>query len=117
MIHKEQQLDYMSDPSIYYDRLRSEPWAIWLDSSHVAGTRHDILVAHPYITFTTRGTTTTISSADGVVISEEEPLKLISDALAIDETIVHNQPFSGGAVGYFGYGLNHSEKIEHTSEL
>ena len=105
MIHKEQQLDYMSDPAIYFERLRGEPWAIWLDSSHVAGTRYDILVARPYRTFVTRGGETTITDAQGVTTSKRAPLQLIEESLQVDEKLNLSLPFSGGAVGLFGYEL------------
>lgn len=105
MIHKELQLDYMSDPSIYFDRLSEEPWAIWLDSGHVAGTRYDILVARPYRTFVTRGGETTITDAQGVTTSTRAPLRLIEESLQLDEKIDISLPFSGGAVGLFGYEL------------
>ncbi|HEA25764.1 MAG TPA: aminodeoxychorismate synthase component I, partial [Ectothiorhodospiraceae bacterium] len=106
MIHKEQQLDYMSDPAIYFERLRDEPWAIWLDSDHVAGTRYDILVARPYRTFVTRGRETTITDAQGVTTSKRAPLQLIEESLQVDEKIDISHPFSGGAVGLFGYELD-----------
>ena len=105
MIHKEQQLDYMHDPAIYFERLRDEPWAIWLDSAHVSGSRYDILIARPYKTLVTRGAETTITDAQGVTTSKREPLQLIDEALQVDETINTGLPFSGGAAGYFGYGL------------
>jgi len=106
MIHKEYHLNYLSDPATYFERLRGEPWAVWLDSGHTAGSRYDILVARPYKTLITHGTTTTISDMYGVTVSEEDPFNLLSEAVAIDEKIEHGLPFSGGAVGYFGYELN-----------
>lgn len=122
MIHKELQLDYMSDPSIYFERLRGEPWAIWLDSGHVAGTRYDILVARPYRTFVTRGGETTISDAQGVTTSNRAPLRLIEESLQLDEKIDISLPFSGGAVGLFGYELGliaggHREPGDATQSL
>jgi len=113
MIHKTQQLSYMSDPSVYFERMRGEPWAIWLDSGHMAGTRYDILVARPYKTLVTRGRETTITTDQGVSTSRQKPLYLIEEALQIDAQVVTSLPFSGGAVGFFGYELElNGDKIE-----
>jgi len=122
MIHKEQQLDYMSDPAIYFERLRDEPWAIWLDSGHVAGTRYDILVARPYKTLVTHGDETTITDAQGVTTSKRAPLQLIEESLQTDENLDISLPFSGGAVGLFGYELDlmarrHGERENPTQPL
>lgn len=105
-------LDYLRDPAIYFERLLGEPWAIWLDSGQTAASRYDIMVARPYQTLVTHGVETTIRSVEGMTLSEDEPLKLLSDALKIDENINNNQPFSGGAVGYFGYDLNSTSRTD-----
>ncbi len=106
MIYKEQHLDYMSDPASYFERLRKEPWTIWLDSGHTAGTRYDILVTRPSKTLVTRDGVTTISDSNGVVTSTEKPLQLIENALQIDNQLSTTPPFNGGAVGFFGYALD-----------
>ncbi|MCW8982758.1 MAG: aminodeoxychorismate synthase component I [Gammaproteobacteria bacterium] len=109
-------LDYQSDPAIYFEHLLGEPWPIWLDSGHTKGSRYDILVARPYKTLVTRGAITTISDRNGTSTSHQAPLKILSEQLRIDGLTENRQPFSGGAVGYFGYGLNTKRDAEHKDD-
>ena len=54
-------LNYQPDSTQLFERLRLQPWAIWLDSGQPNGQygRYDILVADPFITITSRETCST----------------------------------------------------------
>jgi para-aminobenzoate synthetase component 1 len=83
------------------------PWGMWLDSA-AAGDRDrfDILVADPYVTLRTRGPTTEIARRGGLVEgSQRSPFELVHEHLGEVAAGVPGLPFSGGAVGYFGYDL------------
>jgi para-aminobenzoate synthetase component I len=83
------------------------PWPVWLDSA--AGThggRYDVLAADPFVTLRTRGSVTEIA-ARGAVPSQSSrpPLELLRELLGETRAPVSGLPFSGGALGYFGYDL------------
>jgi para-aminobenzoate synthetase component 1 len=83
------------------------PWGMWLDSA-AAGDRDrfDILVADPYLTLRTRGPITEIARRGGLIEeSQRSPFELVRDHLGEAAAGVPGLPFSGGAVGYFGYDL------------
>jgi para-aminobenzoate synthetase component 1 len=83
------------------------PWAAWLDSSAVdSRERFDILVADPYVTLRTRGATTEIARRERAAEESRRPvLALLRDELGDLQRGAPGLPFSGGAVGYFGYDL------------
>jgi para-aminobenzoate synthetase component 1 len=83
-----------------------------LDSNagSAAGGRWDILVAAPRVTLRTVGELTEVCAGDSVSHSTEDPLALLRlhlDPGAADDAAVRdlNLPFTGGAVGWFGYDL------------
>ncbi|OYY94609.1 MAG: aminodeoxychorismate synthase, component I [Hydrogenophilales bacterium 28-61-23] len=109
---------YRADSTELFAAIESEPWAIFLDSgnprarfdrhaSHQtrdhAG-RFDILVARPFITLVTRGGLTEIERAGMVTRSPADPFDLLRQYLDVDAGL-SPLPFSGGAIGYFGYDL------------
>jgi para-aminobenzoate synthetase component 1 len=83
------------------------PWGMWLDSAAADDRdRFDILVADPYVTLRTRGPTTEIARRGGLVEqSQRSPFELVREHLGEVAAGVAGLPFSGGAVGYFGYDL------------
>jgi para-aminobenzoate synthetase component 1 len=83
------------------------PWATWLDSAAAdSRSRFDILVADPFVTLRTRGAVTTIARrGEPVVESQGSPFQLVRDELGEIAAGAPGLPFSGGAVGYFGYDL------------
>lgn len=96
------ELPYGEDSAALFERLRDLPWPIFLDSGH--GGRYDILCADPYATLVTRGETTEIRTGDLVRASADDPFRLLRELLGpVEESA--GLPFSGGAVGYFGYDL------------
>jgi para-aminobenzoate synthetase component 1 len=80
---------------------------MWLDSSAADDRdRFDILVADPYVTLRTRGPRTEIVRRGGSVeASQRSPFELVREYLGDAAAGVPGLPFSGGAVGYFGYDL------------
>src|SRR5688572_6335304 len=83
------------------------PWAAWLDSAAAdSRERFDILVADPFVTLRTRGATTEIARRGGKTTrSQRSPFELLREELGELATAAPDLPFSGGAVGYFGYDL------------
>jgi para-aminobenzoate synthetase component 1 len=83
------------------------PWAAWLDSAAAdSDERFDVLVADPYVTLRTRGATTEIVRRGGATTqSQRSPFELLRAELGELAPTASGLPFSGGAVGYFGYDL------------
>jgi para-aminobenzoate synthetase component 1 len=80
---------------------------MWLDSAAADDRdRFDICVADPYVTLRTRGSTTEIARRGGLIEeSQRSPFELVREHLGEVAAGVPGLPFSGGAVGYFGYDL------------
>ncbi|MGR9105404.1 MAG: aminodeoxychorismate synthase component I [Gammaproteobacteria bacterium] len=101
------EIAYHEDSSLLFERLIDLPWAVFLDSGFPGNRqgRFDILTANPYKTLSTRGTITEIGDRQGTRLSAEDPFALIRENLAHDSSVANGLPFSGGALGYFGYDL------------
>lgn len=102
-----QELPYQSDSSTLFARIAQRPWAIYLDSGRPYNDygRYDILVADPVMTFSTQGHETEIHDQHGQRISTEDPFALLKQVLQQYARLPGDLPFTGGAVGYFGYDL------------
>jgi para-aminobenzoate synthetase component 1 len=87
--------------------LAALPWSMWLDSAAAfERERFDILVADPYVTLRTRGAVTEIAKRGAAPReSRRSPLELVREQLGDLRAAAPGLPFSGGAVGYFGYDL------------
>src|SRR5271157_4192885 len=96
-------LPYAADGAAYYASIADLPWAVWLDSAGLG--RYDILCAQPVTTLVTYGAETEISNALGVQHSNDDPFDLIRQQLGEPATAMPDIPFSGGALGYWGYDL------------
>ncbi|MCB5187287.1 aminodeoxychorismate synthase component I [Methylobacillus caricis] len=111
-----QELPYQADSSGLFARISHHPWAVYLDSgrpnNHYG--RYDILVADPVMTFSTRGDETEIHDHHGRQVSVEDPFKLLKQVLERYPRFPGDLPFTGGAVGYFGYDL--ARRLEHLPE-
>jgi para-aminobenzoate synthetase component 1 len=101
------ELPYRDTVAAQFRTLTSLPRAAWLDSAAAdSHERFDILVADPYVTLRTRGATTEIARVGRATReSQRAPLELLRDELGDITPGVQGLPFSGGAVGYFGYDL------------
>ena len=120
------QLPYLADSAHYFSRIVHMPWAMFLDSGQLPDLatgkpgsqygHYDILVAKPFITFTCNGPLTEITNKNGTHLSSDDPFKLVNDALIPLKADCCEWPFTGGAVGYFGYDLaRRLETLENTA--
>ena len=100
------ELPYHSDSAALFEAVADRPWAVFLDSGlHYPGqARYDIIAAEPYIRLVTRGAMTEVH-AEGTGLSRADPFELLRTHLAMDPAAAGDLPFSGGAIGYFGYDL------------
>ena len=94
----------------YFAPLSASPWAMMLHSGYAEHphSRYDIVVAEPRTTLLTCGDTTTVSGQSSAMSSTDDPLALLQHALDDSEFFRHplaDLPFTGGAVGLFGYDL------------
>lgn len=118
-------LPYHHDSAHLFARIAHEPWAIFLDSgqqlsaqSGLASSqygRYDILVADPFITFTSDERHTVVQEREGSYTSKEDPFTLVNEALQLYKTEKSDLPFAGGAVGYFGYDL--ARRLERLEDI
>lgn len=100
------ELPYHTDSARLFEAVADRPWAVFLDSGlHYPGhARYDIIAAEPYIRLVTRGALTEVH-ADGIELSRADPFELLRQYVAVDAGSAGELPFSGGALGYFGYDL------------
>jgi len=105
------ELPYRPDSAMLFEAVADRPWAVFLDSGlHYPGqARYDIIAAEPYLRLVTRGSLTEVHG-EGIELSRADPFELLRANLAIDpacrgELPDCELPFTGGAIGYFGYDL------------
>ena len=106
------ELPYRADSAALFEAVADRPWAVFLDSGqhHPGRARYDIIAAEPYVRLVTRGALTEVH-ADGIELSRTDPFELLRRHVAMDASgglpsgRTGELPFSGGAIGYFGYDL------------
>jgi len=109
------ELPYRADSAALFEAVADRSWAVFLDSGqHYPGqARYDIIAAEPYVRLVTRGAITEVH-ADGTELSRADPFDLLRTHVAMDTACPPgglpsgrsgSLPFSGGAIGYFGYDL------------
>jgi para-aminobenzoate synthetase component 1 len=101
------ELEHWVSAARRFRALATLPWAMWLDSAAADATgRFDILVADPYVTLRTHGAVTQIAArGEAARESQRPPFELVREQLGDVTEGAPGLPFSGGAVGYFGYDL------------
>ncbi len=110
------EIPYPGDSARLFERLLDLPWCVFLDSAHPVypTARYDILAAEPTTTLTTFGPMTRTGSAQGSEWSSGDPFALLKRELARQPRAATALPFTGGAIGYFGYDL--ARRIEQLPE-
>ncbi len=108
-------LTYHHDSARLFARIAHQPWAVFLDSGQMLDAasgkpgsqygRYDILVADPFITFVSGESQTEVSERGHGYVSTEDPFALLKQAMQPYLAAQEDLPFTGGAVGYFGYDL------------
>ncbi len=109
------ELPYRSDSAALFEAVADRPWAVFLDSGlhHPGQARYDIIAAEPYVRLVTRGALTEVH-AEHTGLSRADPFELLRQHVAMDAGCpprglssgrAGELPFSGGAIGYFGYDL------------
>jgi len=119
-------LTYHHDSARLFARIAHKPWAVFLDSGQLLDPasgqpgsqygRYDILVADPFITFVSDESQTTVSEHGHTYVTSIDPFDLIKQAMQPYAAEQGDFPFTGGAVGYFGYDLaRRLEKLASTA--
>lgn len=101
-------IPYVADPTGLFAPLAEQPWAIWLDSGRPASCtgRYDILTADPQAWLISNQGRTQLSWRDGrEQYSDQDPLVMLRGLMGPEQVGDAQWPFSGGALGYFGYDL------------
>jgi para-aminobenzoate synthetase component 1 len=109
------ELPYRADSAALFEAVADRPWAVFLDSGlhHPGQARYDIIAAEPYVRLVTRGALTEVH-AERTELSRADPFELLRQHVAMDASCpprglpsgrAGELPFSGGAIGYFGYDL------------
>lgn len=108
-------LVYQPNSGHWFIAVRHLPNAIWLDSGRPTSTygRFDIISAAPQQLLTTQGDYTTLTDFHGHTrTSDQDPFSLLSSCLPEPQARDTELPFTGGALGYFGYDLGrHLERL------
>jgi len=98
---------YHPNSAQLFEVLRDQPWAAFLDSGRPNSSqgRYDILAADPTQTLVTHGLETKISNRQGSRSFSDDPFDLLRQVMQPVVPSFPGIPFSGGAIGYFGYDL------------
>jgi len=99
-------LPYRPDGADYFEQVADEPWSIFLDSGPPERRqgRWDIIAWAPDATLTARGGLTEIWRSGQTKARTEDPFELLRQELG-HSVEASEFPFTGGALGYFGYDL------------
>lgn len=101
------ELPYFSDTLAQFSPWALKSWSACLSSGNPQSClgRYDIWVAAPWATVETWGTQTYLRTATGVQTLTTDPLAVLRHVLGVPEALWPDLPFSGGALGYWGYEL------------
>jgi para-aminobenzoate synthetase component 1 len=113
-------LDSAPAASSWFEKIRHLPLPVLLASgaSAHAAARYDILAAAPRCVLRTENERTQVTLSDGSApfVSPDDPFTLLARYCPVDDSgaTVQDLPFTGGAIGYFGYELLHpANHIDH----
>ncbi|MGI9274977.1 MAG: aminodeoxychorismate synthase component I [Endozoicomonas sp.] len=107
-------LDYQADSSDYFERFCDQPWASFLDSCadsfNEQHSRYDIITSDPWAVVTVDGsgsiTVNNRKTGQSTHHNGVSPFKVLSNLLSqMSEVQDTGLPFTGGALGYWGYEL------------
>lgn len=104
-------LPFDGDLFAFFAPLAHQPWAMLLESggSEHVDSRYHLICADPLATLTTQGEMTRIDRRGEITTSSEDPLALVAQwqaqLLGTLDDVPTGWPFSGGAMGLFGYDL------------
>lgn len=88
-----------------------EPYSVFLDSAKDAYGmgRYSFIARDPFLQFTSKGLQVRIQAGDGLITAEGNPFAKLKELLHQYhcEKIAGLPPFTGGAIGYFGYDLGY----------
>jgi len=109
------------DLATIFSHFASQPWAMLLDSAAAdhPNSRFQIMVIQPLATLTASNGVTTLRDEHGSHDYPQDPFTVLDCALKryFPAPVASELPFSGGALGYFGYDLGrYLEKLPVTSE-
>src|SRR5690606_2495047 len=103
-----------ADSSTLFARIAHENWAILLDSGKPEDPhgRYDIIVGRPFMTVVAQdGRVTVCRNGQEVSSATQDPFAVLKTLLADYMSPSVDLPFTGGAVGYFGYDLGRSLEL------
>src|SRR3989344_8738656 len=100
-------IDFLKDPFQTYRRFRGGAPSVLLESAKVSSKmgRYSIVAKDPFLIFKAKGRKIEIQSYQTTEVLEADPFLVIGRILKKLRSETHDgfPPFTGGAVGYFGY--------------
>ena len=107
----------------WFEKIRHLPLPVALasGSSTHAAARFDILAAAPHCVLRTEGGRTVVTQDAGqapVTLEDVDPFQILERFCPVDGVNLEpDLPFTGGAIGYFGYELLHpANRIDHSDK-
>ncbi len=104
----------------WFEQIRHLPLPVLLasGSSGHAAARYDIIAADPRVVLRTEGRRTFVTCAGTAPLAvEESPFDVLARYCPVDASPCSDLPFTGGAIGYFGYELLHpAYRIDHSDK-
>ena len=105
-------LPYISNSAIYFEKIRTFDWPIFLDSCYQESlelnplSRYDIITAAPIIKILDNNGSVNVIKNGEVKQKNNHPLNVLDEEMAPFKANKSNLPFVGGALGYLSYELN-----------